>query len=188
MPTREHYLEWPAAQNLAFKIYSALLPDSLVRIEEEIGRITIWGTLPLASEAYVTRATARCRFEVTAQWPTLIPLVWCYDSWVRRDPKWIWHASEDGQLCFEYAMRWVDEMQVVLGEVGLLTATDFAATWLLKSTRSLLNRHLFTSRHPLEVWPKVWQDWAHDRVAVNAQYRKYLLQQTFSKAGVSSHA
>ena len=132
------------------------------------------GILPLRSDQCSTRAQAQCRLEVDKSWTVRPPRLWCYSPWLKRDASWAWHASADGELCYECKDRWRDEISAAVSEAGLLGTSDFASAWILNSARALLNKHLFASRHrELTDWPAAWPDWAHDPKRLKIQYADY---------------
>jgi hypothetical protein len=152
-------LEWPLVQNLAYRVVEKL--GFATVLEDKNGRrIQITGNLPLASEEYVTNKRAKCTFYIDSHWPWKIPVVFCLESWVRREvPEW--HVYEDGRLCFELDLNWERELPAIVKEYTFGLGASYAAQWLISSSRSLLSRHLFAFRDGITTWPKSWDFWAH---------------------------
>jgi hypothetical protein len=57
-------------------------------------------------------------------------------------------------------------------------AAEFGSRWLLRSTRNLLNRHLFAARTGIREWRKEWDYWAH--VGAEIEYLKSIGSQPVS--------
>lgn len=153
-------VEWMVAKNLAFRIVEKLDGFSKVTEDRKEDRIHIVGHLPLADESRSTRKRARCDFVISSQWVRKIPTVVCHEPWLTRKlPEW--HADADGKLCYEFDLRWERELSLMVEQFTLGLTADYASKWLLNSTRSLLNRHLFASRHNIANWPARWDFWAH---------------------------
>jgi hypothetical protein len=161
-------IEWPLTQNLAYRIVERL--DGFSKLIEDRNRkeIRVTGYLPLADEEFATKKKALCVFDVNAQWVCKIPEVMCLEPWVTRKlPEW--HADEYGRLCFEFNLNWERKLPVMVEHYTLGLTADYATKWLLNSTRSLLNRHLFAFRNGINAWPKCWDYWAHGMVDAERQ-------------------
>jgi hypothetical protein len=171
-------MEWPAIQNVGFRIYAAMSPLSLIWDDRDNWRMSLRGMLPLQGEGFSSRARAQCRFEIDRTWKVQPPRVWCSSPWVRRDSNWSWHASSEGELCYECDQRWQDDIGAVIANAELLSASDFAAEWILNSVRALLRKHLFAARHGLTEWQDEWPDWSHDPNRMKTQYAAYKARQT----------
>lgn len=160
-------LQWPMAQNLAYRIVTKL--ERVSRTEDQVAkRIKVAGCLPLASPDYFTKKRAFCVFEVNHEWLWRIPEVTCKESWITKGLA-DWHIGSDGRLCFEYDERWRQELASMVKCHTFGQTADYAVEWLINSTRSLLNRHLFASRNGLTVWSKQWDFWAHGRKEAGRQ-------------------
>lgn len=154
-------MQWPMAQNLAYRIVTKL--ERVSRTENKsVKCIQVAGYLPLVSPDYSTKKKAFCEFNVNHEWLWRIPEVSCKESWIRKGVA-DWHVFSDGRLCFEYDARWRQELSAIAKCYTFGQTADFAVEWLLNSTRSLLNRHLFASRNDLVIWSKQWDFWAHGR-------------------------
>jgi hypothetical protein len=154
------FLEWPLARNLAYRIVERLAGFPVVSEEKNRKLILVKGFLPLASEAIFTRKKALCTFEVSPDWVVRAPTVICHERWlIRKLPEW--HANIDGAICFEFSLNWEQELLMMVDRHTHGPAAEYAAAWLVNSTRSLLNRHLFASRNGLTAWPKAWDFWPH---------------------------
>jgi hypothetical protein len=161
--------EWAVAQNLAYRICCELDGFSHVIEDRDNLQIRITGNLALASQEFITRAKAKCKFLVDAHWPEDSPDVWCDEPWVKHGADW--HVDYAGKLCWEYHRRWKDSIYAVTKEATLGNAAEYGTVWLVRSVRNLLNRHLFAHRAGIDSWRKEWDYWAHDQ-AVERQYLK----------------
>jgi hypothetical protein len=163
------YFRWPLTQNLAYRIVEALVPFPKICEDKTHNRIEIMGRLGLKSEDFDTAKTANCIFQINYDWLYKIPVVACTESWLTRKPP-DWHVSKDGQLCFEFNMRWEGKLSAMEAEYTSGLTAEYAAKWLLNSTRSLLQRHLFAFRNGITIWPKVWNYWAHGQGEAEQEY------------------
>jgi hypothetical protein len=164
-------LQWPVAQNLGYRIVTAL--DGYPEVIEEIAarKLKITGSLPLQTQDFATKTKARCTFHVCWRWITEIPVVTCNEGWLIRKPP-DWHVGYDGRLCFEFGERWTQDLTSIADELTLGLTADYACAWLLNSVRSLLQRHLFASREKIVDWPAAWDGWAHGECAARKQLMK----------------
>lgn len=160
---------WALARNLAYRIIVGLSGQTKTIEEEEKGLITVTGNLPLTAGGVGVRSTARSVFEVSQYWPQTIPQVWCLEPWVRREPPH-WHAGKGGLLCVEFGLNWARELTSMVETHTHGSTADFAAEWLLNSTRKVLNMHHFAFRNGITKWPKEWEScsWPHDPKAAKA--------------------
>jgi len=157
------YIEWPLAQNFACRIVERLDGFSKVIEDRTKCQIQVGGRLPLADQQFFTKNSARCVLEISSRWAWEIPEVACVEPWLtRKMPEW--HADENGRLCFEFKLKWEKELPAMVEQYGFGLIADYAATWLLNSTRSLLNRHLFAFRNGIKSWPKAWDYWPHGTI------------------------
>ena len=167
--------ELALARNLAYRIVCGLNHHPKLVEDRELQLITITGALPLAEEGFSTRATARCIFKLNSSWPSTIPEVTCLEPWLRRkSPEW--HAGHNGVLCYEFSLYWARELPIMVEKYTHGLTADWAARWLLHSTRLLLNKHLFAFRNGVTEWPRGWDYWPHDVEAARKQLEKIQLQ------------
>jgi len=92
------------------------------------------------------------------------------EAWVRSGDEW--HANDDGLLCIDLDARWSHYMMEALSSCGEDFAVHYAATWCLRSTINLLQRHLLAFREDLERWPAEWNYWDHDKDKAIARFRQ----------------
>jgi hypothetical protein len=153
--------DWALAQNLGYRICSKL--DGFPHRNENQEKQQIWitGSLALASDEFFTKAKAKCEFYVDAHWPEKPPVVWCKEPWVKHGAQW--HIDRTGLLCWEQYLNWRDSIRSVIEEATIGNAAEYGTTWLIRSIRSLLNRHLFAHRAGIEAWRKEWDYWAHEQ-------------------------
>lgn len=167
-------LQQPLAQNLAYRIVERLDGFSEVVEEPATRRIRITGRLALGDEEFHTKSKARCIFDVGPRWVEDIPHVACLEPWITRRPP-EWHIGKDGSLCFEFSLHWRHELSGMVEQFTYGLTAEYAAAWLLNSTRSLLRRHLLAYRQGLTNWPQAWNYWPHGSEAAKRQL-KHLLQ------------
>ena len=165
--------DWPIVQNFAYRIVEKLDGCSKVVEGANPGRISITGVLPLHTEAFGTTAMARCMFNILPDWMIKIPEVTCFEPWLTRKPP-EWHVDRDGRLCLEFDAHWEQELTEIIDLYTAGLAADYAVSWLLNSTRSLLDRHLFAFRNGITSWPGAWTFWAHGAEAAKHQLRTLL--------------
>ena len=162
-------LEWSAALNLAYRVAHNL--DAMCKVVEDRNNneIEITGKLPLSNRDFTTNKRALCIFRINAQWPWQTPDVICCEDWIKKGiPDW--HINTDGNLCFEFSKKWMNELPPMVDEYSLGLTSEYASTWLVNSSRSLLNRHLFAFRNGIKDWPKAWDFWAHDKEMALRQF------------------
>lgn len=173
------YLRWPLAQNFGYRILERLSACSKVLEDRAAGTIEITGRIPLASAEFATKKEALCVFRIDHQWAFKIPHVICLEPWITIKPP-EWHIYADRRLCFEFDLNWQREMPLMVEQYTFGLAAEYGVTWMVNSSRSLLNRHLFAFRNGITVWPKSWDYWAHsvseakqqllDNLAMNPSY------------------
>lgn len=162
------YFEWSVTQNLAYRVVEKLDGFAKVIEDKNARRIEISGDLPLAGEEFSTQKQAECIFRIDSQWLSRIPEVVCLEPWVtRKIPEW--HVYDDGRLCFEFNLKWEQELPAMVDQYTFGLTASYAAQWLTNSCRWLLNRHLFASRNGIRTWPKSWDYWAHDVIVAKRQ-------------------
>ena len=145
--------------NLAMRIYEGIAsPKEYVFNGGWVHQVS--GYVQLSHGGIVTKGKARCQFEVSPSWMEIIPRVKCYESWrAPGDPEW--HIDNEGYLCTELGLRWVDEIQKTFKEKGFCAAADYAALWLLNSTATLLYRQQLRFRGVISRWQNRWNYWSH---------------------------
>lgn len=169
------WIRWPLAQNLAYRIAERLDKSPAIEEFRSDHMIRVQGLLPLCDEEFQTKKRALCIFSVPFNWIENIPTVSCLESWITKDRDW--HISPKGQLCFELNVKWETELPKLADDYSFGPTADYATEWLLNSTRSLLNRHLFAHRNGIKEWPKPdWDAWAHGKEA-----RETYLKQLWKK-------
>jgi len=165
------YLHWPMTQNLAYRLVEKL--DAVSQVEDSGKReIHVKGFLPLANEEFSTKKKALCAFDVDFQWLRRMPRVTCQESWVKQGQP-DWHVDKNGGLCFEFTLHWMQELTAMIETYSIGPTADYAVAWLLNSSRSLLNRHLFAFRNGIQQWPRGWTFWPH---GVEPATREYELE------------
>ena len=128
--------------------------------QREKKNIHLDGCIELGDEHFYTQKKARCSFDISTNWVQKIPIVICRESWVIRKPP-EWHVYEDGNLCFEFELNWGYKLSAMVDKYTHGLAAEYATKWLLSSTRSLLNRHLFAVRAGIKSWNADWNYWPH---------------------------
>lgn len=161
-------LVWPGVYNLALRIHCELRQPKTIVFDKRGLTIKMSGKLALSHDGRSTGALASCRFWVNSTWLEKPPEIAVDEPWLRHDIEW--HADK-GFLCFEYHRKWADVLDEIASKDGLGRAAEYAKTWCLRSTRSLLWKHLQADRIGLKKWPKEWDSWPHYDEALDA-YRE----------------
>src|SRR5207247_580057 len=119
------------------------------------------GVLPLKAHGEDGAASSSVTVLVRPDWLELPPVVASYSPFIRREVDW--HAYPDGSLCYVLRDEWRDRLAKLMtnNSEDISRAIDYAATWLLAATDSLVTRHLLGARHGIEKWPKEWLAYAH---------------------------
>jgi hypothetical protein len=169
--------DWAVAKNLGYRICSKLDGFSCINENPQKLQIRITGHLALASNEFSTRAKAKCDFYIDAFWPETPPVVYCMEPWLKNGAEW--HADRTGLLCWEQNLNWKDSILLVIQEATIGNAAEYGTTWLIRSVRNLLNRHLFAYRAGIESWRKEWDYWAHEQ----AGETRYLQSQNTGQRG-----
>jgi hypothetical protein len=152
--------KWAVTQNLAYRISSELIDFSKLEEDRNNLQILITGKLGLASEEMFTTVSANCKFYVDFNWPEKSPNVWCFEPWLKRG-KPEWHTDANGELCWDQKLHWKNDIQAAVQEGTIGNAAEFGKTWIIRSVRNLLNRHLLAHRDGAMGWQRNWDFWAH---------------------------
>lgn len=158
------------ANNFAWRLCTAFDGCPKIKIDCDKYQISIAGSLALGSAEMETKKHAECVIIVDCEWMQRPPLVICKEPWVTLG-KADWHISDQGVMCWDYKSRWKDLISIALETGTHGGAAEFGSRWFLRSTRNLLNRHLFAFRSGIKEWRKEWDYWAHDETA-EAEYLK----------------
>lgn len=128
------------------------------------------GTLPLKAHGENGSTRSIVSIQVKENWIDVPPVVTAYGDYIRCEQNW--HASS-GSLCYVLAQEWQDRLRRLLaksdGDMNLVM--DFATTWLLAATDSLITRHFFASRCGIVDWPADWPEYAHGNSGVE-EYKR----------------
>lgn len=129
-----------------------------------------FGQLPLRAHGENGATSTGITVLITADWVERAPTVITHASFVRREADW--HAYSDGALCYVLTDEWRDRLSKLMtnNNEDILRAIDYAATWLLAATDSLVTRHLLGTRYGIDKWPVKWLAYAHGNDGV----REYL--------------
>src|SRR6185369_2642518 len=129
------------------------------------------GLLPLKAHEGNGATSSSITIVVEPDWLERPPTVTAHDSFIRREIDW--HAYPDGSLCYVLKDEWRDRLGkfMTYNKEDISRAMDYAATWLLAATDSLVTRHLFGSRHGIKQWPPDWLAYAHGDEGVK-EYRR----------------
>jgi hypothetical protein len=130
------------------------------------------GLLPL--KAHGETGTVKCHIGIFAgaDWLEVPPIVQTESGFIKRDIDW--HAYSDGRLCCILQQEWNDRLSKTLrkSNFDIAFVMDFAATWLLASTDSLITRHLIAARHGIDRWPPEWSAYGHGEIGVKEYERE----------------
>jgi hypothetical protein len=77
-----------------------------------------------------------------------------------------WHQLPEGSrwyLCYELPERWEDRITKVAQANEMLQTVEFAKEFCLRSSRALIEKHLFAYRQNITEWPSEWDAWPHSR-------------------------
>ncbi len=129
------------------------------------------GLLPLKTHGESGQTKSRMTVLVRPDWLEVPPSVIVPEQFIRRDSNW--HTYEDGRLCYVLEEEWRDRLGRILTQNSedICFLMDYAATWLLSASDSLITRHLLGARHGIEKWPDDWQAYAHGEDGVK-EYRR----------------
>ena len=109
---------------------------------------------------------------VGPNWLDRPPVVTPHATFIRREVDW--HAYPDGSLCYVLRDEWRDRLGKLMtkNQEDISLAIDYAATWLLAATDSLVTRHLIGARHGIKQWPPEWLAYAHGDEGVKEYQRE----------------
>lgn len=125
------------------------------------------------------KTSVRLFIHVGADWLSVPPVVKVYESFMREDIDW--HRYKDGGLCYVLKEEWCDRLARIFERSNgdMAYTMDYAATWLLAATDSLVTRHLIGFRLNLDKWPEEWLAYSHFDAGVE-EYRR-------EKSGADKH-
>jgi hypothetical protein len=138
-------------------------------------RIGVSGTLCVRDVAADSNYDARCTIIGTVRWWYEPLRVFCHEPWMK--PNVEWHQlREDSSwyLCYELPERWEDRIAKVRDVNDILQTIEFAKEFCLRSSRSLIEKHLFAFRQNITRWPPEWEAWPHNRGAAVREFRQEL--------------
>lgn len=117
------------------------------------------------------RVKVRIRVYVGEDWMLNPPAVKVHEEFMRKDIDW--HRYSDGGLCYVLKEEWRDRLERIFerSKGDMAYTMDYAATWLLAATDSLVTRHLIGHRHNIGKWPDEWQAYSHYDVGAE-EYRR----------------
>lgn len=124
--------------------------------------------LNLSHDRISSSIDAHCIITADDNWVMNQPEVICREHWVRRHIDW--HVGEDGGLCYDLDLRWLEKVSTVFQSEGIRAAAKFAAEWCLHHTKALLWKHHYAYVHNIEKWPSDWPAWGHGDVG-RMEYR-----------------
>lgn len=109
-------------------------------------------------------------FDVSFDWLARPPSVRVKAPFIRKEADW--HVNANGTLCNILVDQWEDHFkEAKAGGSSIMELLDFAATWSLASSDSLISRHLIAARESLLKWPSDWEQWSHFQ-AGRDEYRR----------------
>lgn len=150
-------------------------PPAPERRSDPDPRIGVSGTLRVRDVATDAECDARCTIIGTVRWWYEPLRVFCDEPWMKRSVEW--HQLREGSswyLCYELPERWEDRIAKVRDANDTLQTIEFAKEFCLRSSRSLIEKHLFGSRQNITKWPPEWHAWPHDRRAAVREFRDEL--------------
>ena len=129
------------------------------------------GLLPLRAHDENGATSSSISVVVKPDWLQQPPTVTSHAPFIRREVDW--HAYPDGSLCYVLKDEWRDRLAKLMANnrEDISHAIDYAATWLLAATDSLVTRHLLGVRHGIKQWPAEWLAYAHYDEGVE-EYRR----------------
>jgi hypothetical protein len=139
-------------------------PPAPERPSDPDARIGVCGTLRLRDVAAATEYDARCAIVGTVRWWYEPLRVFCNEPWMRRSVHW--HQLRERSswyLCYELPERWEDRITKVARANDILQTVEFAKEFCLRSSRALIEKHLFAYRQNITEWPVEWDAWPHSR-------------------------
>jgi len=119
-----------------------------------------------------SKEPARIEIDISQDWETSPPRVFCKEHWVKRDIDW--HVYSDRSLCYIYDREWADEVLSVqnLGEQDrALYLSDLLLTFVIY----LLDRHCLSEQLGITNW--IWPERPHGREKAEEEYRCQLREQ-----------
>lgn len=138
-------------------------------------RIGVNGILRVRDFAADTEYDAQCTIIGTVRWWYEPLRVFCHEAWMRSS--FDWHQLRENSswyLCYELPERWEDRIAKVRNANDTLQTIEFAKEFCLRSSRSLIEKHLFAFRQNIATWPSEWDAWPHNREAAVREFRHEL--------------
>jgi hypothetical protein len=151
------------------------MPPTVERRSDPDARIGISGTLRLHDAAAEAEYEARCSIIGTVRWWYEPLRVFCDEPWMKRSVDW--HQLREGSrwyLCYELPERWEDRITKVARVNDIFQTIEFAKEFCLRSSRALIEKHLFAYRQNIKEWPKKWDAWPHSRQEAVREFHKEL--------------
>ena len=129
------------------------------------------GVLPLRAHEENGATSTGITVVVRPDWLERPPVVTPDAPFIRRAIDW--HAYPDGSLCYVLRDEWYDRLARLMSNNSedISRAIDYATTWLLAATDSLVTRHLLGARHGIKQWPSKWTAYSHGDEGVK-EYRR----------------
>ena len=129
------------------------------------------GVLPLRAHGENGTTMSRVSVVVRPEWLEMPPTVTAHEPFIRREADW--HAYVDGSLCYVLKDEWRDRLGKLMTKNAedISLAMDYALTWMVAATDSLVTRHLLGARYGIVNWPPEWDAYAHGDEGVE-EYRR----------------
>src|SRR6266568_583627 len=119
------------------------------------------GSLSLKAHGEDGKTESPVTIVVKPNWLEVPPEVFAHDKFIRREIDW--HTDREGRLCYVLSAEWKDRLANLMtsSNEDIAYVTDYAVTWLLAASDSLITRHLLGSRHGIQKWPATRKGFAH---------------------------
>ena len=118
-----------------------------------------WRVVGKLSLQPVSKVKATCIVSFSTKWLTAPPVICCPNLWVRRETNW--HVGTDGTLCYVLDAEWKDRVRDVATRHDVDGVAAYAAEYLMRNTRWLLQRHLVGDQQNIKKW--IWEGWSHNQ-------------------------
>ena len=154
--------DWPTAQFM-FHLHDKL------QGRRELGQTGFANDFFTSGMLEISRGVTHCRIEISRNWVSQPPSVFCTEPWMRQGADW--HAGSDGLLCYVLKYQWRDVLKETLHKSNVPVTIDVSCSWLLRNVQWLLNKHLLAHQLKIDAWPPSWDYWPHGD---NEAYEQYL--------------